>query len=393
MLDTANVKASIDAWYIIMIVCGTLILLALIDGLYLLSINRRLRETVRISERASQAKTQFLSAMSHDIRTPLNAVLGMMTIAEKKSDDPNAVIQCMEKGMHSGKQLLTLINDILDISKIESGKFTLIPGCVSLAGLMQNLKEMVRLSIEQKQICLECDFDDLPYKWVYGDERHLNQIYLNLLTNAVKYTDKGGKILLRLQEKRITGLIFAAALAMFGCSKKENASFVPKLDTDKNVYLNVAGFFGNFEALDQVTADFNQYYPNVEFSYEQVSGDTFESYLEANPKVDIMMTSEEMFARMGDQLEDCCADLTKEGIDLSAIEQDMLLRENHKGKQSYIPMGQNIYGMVVNTSFLKKEGLEIPENYEAFIKTLTALKERSCLGGMNVPVSTEQGNL
>ena len=147
MLDTANVKASIDAWYIIVIVCGTLILLALIDGLYLLSINRRLRETVRISERASQAKTQFLSAMSHDIRTPLNAVLGMMTIAEKKSDDPNAVIQCMEKGMHSGKQLLTLVNDILDISKIESGKFTLTPGCVSLAGLMQNLKEMVRLSI------------------------------------------------------------------------------------------------------------------------------------------------------------------------------------------------------------------------------------------------------
>lgn len=86
---------------------------------------------------------------------------------------------------------------------------------------MQNLKEMVRLSIEQKQICLECDFDDLPYKWVYGDEMRLNQIYLNLLTNAVKYTDKGGKILLRLQEKRITGLIFAAALAMFGCSKKK----------------------------------------------------------------------------------------------------------------------------------------------------------------------------
>lgn len=205
MLDIEKVKAPMDSWYIVVIVCGTLILLVLIDGAYLLSINRRLKETVKISEHASQAKTQFLSAMSHDIRTPLNAVMGMMQIAWKKADDPDEVIQCMEKGIHSGKQLLTLINDVLDISKIESGKFTLNPESVSLIELMQDLTEMVAISIEKKNITLQCEFEPLPHKWVYVDKMRLNQIYLNLLTNAVKYTEKNGKITLRLHEKTIAG--------------------------------------------------------------------------------------------------------------------------------------------------------------------------------------------
>lgn len=176
--------------------------------------------------------------------------------------------------------------------------------------------------------------------------------------------------------KGLLGLLFAAVFITAGCAKKEKGVFEPRLDTDQKIYLNISGFFGNFEALDQVTADFNQYYPNVEFSYEQVSGDKFESYLEANPKVDIMMTSEEIFDRMGSQLEDLCGDLAKENIDFSAIEEDMLLRGKHGEKQSYIPMGQNIYGMVANTSLLKKEGLKVPQNYEDFMEVLASLKEK-----------------
>ena len=131
-----------------------LIVLAVIDGLYLMRINRRLRETARMAEQANKAKTQFLSAMSHDIRTPLNAVLGMMEIAEKKAGDPDAVIQCMDKGIHSGRQLLTLINDVLDISKIESGKVTLNPERVSLEKITHDLLEIMTLNAAKKQIRL-----------------------------------------------------------------------------------------------------------------------------------------------------------------------------------------------------------------------------------------------
>lgn len=200
-----NLKASIDAWYIIFIVCGTLLILMAIDGAYLISMNHRLREAARLSEQASRAKTQFLSAMSHDIRTPLNAVLGLMTIAQNKAEDPQYVVECMKKGLQSGKQLLTLINDVLDISKIESGNITLNPEPVSLVELMQDLIEMQEQNLAEKGIALQSDFEVLPYKYVYADKMRLNQIYVNLLTNAIKYTESGGKIILRLYEETITG--------------------------------------------------------------------------------------------------------------------------------------------------------------------------------------------
>ena len=166
-------------------------------------------------------------------------------------------------------------------------------------------------------------------------------------------------------------------MGISGCGQqKEEAAFSPKLDTDKKVVLSTAGFFGNFEALDQVTNDFNEYYPNVEFSYEQVGIDNFQSYMETNPDVDIMMTSEELFSKLGNELEDICADLKKEDIDVSYIEENMLGVSTHDGKLSAIPMGQNTYGIVVNESLLKKEGLSVPADYSEFIDTLTALKAK-----------------
>ena len=205
VMSTEELNASIDAWYIVAIVCGALIILVAIDGAYLISMNRSLREIARISEQASQAKTQFLSAMSHDIRTPLNAVMGMMSIAQKKADDPRAVTECMDKGMHAGKQLMTLINDVLDISRIESGRFTLNPEKVSLEEIVHDLTEMLTPSIEQKNITLESDCDSLINKYVSVDRMRLDQIYVNLLTNAVKYTEPGGKICLHLHEEEIPG--------------------------------------------------------------------------------------------------------------------------------------------------------------------------------------------
>lgn len=205
IVDASDLKSPVEAWYIVAIVCGALMILVVIDGSYLLTMNRRLRETARISAQASKAKTQFLSAMSHDIRTPLNAVIGMMTIAQKKADDPEAVAECMDKGMHAGRQLLTLINDVLDISRIESGRFTLNPERISLTEVLHDLTEMLAPSIVQKDITLECDADQLPHNYVSVDRTRLNQIYVNLLTNAVKYTEPGGRIRLRLYEEEIPG--------------------------------------------------------------------------------------------------------------------------------------------------------------------------------------------
>ncbi len=203
VINVKDLRTPVDAWHIILLVCGMLIILVIIDGSYLISMNHRLRETARISEEASRAKTQFLSAMSHDIRTPLNAVIGMMVLAKKRSDDKKYVEECMDKGMHSGKQLLTLINDVLDISKIESGEVTLNLDTVSLEELIQDITEMLTQYIEHKDIQLDCDFSNLPHKYVCADQMRLNQIYVNLLTNAVKYTKAGGKILLRLFEQTI----------------------------------------------------------------------------------------------------------------------------------------------------------------------------------------------
>ena len=132
VISKEDLSASVDVWYITLLICGGLFILMVVNGVYLLGMNRKLREAVRLSEQANQAKTQFLSAMSHDIRTPLNAVLGMMMIARKKADNPEEVTECMNKGIRSGKQLLTLINDVLDISKIESGKVVLNADSVSL---------------------------------------------------------------------------------------------------------------------------------------------------------------------------------------------------------------------------------------------------------------------
>lgn len=203
VLSKDGLKASVDAWYIVLLVCGTLVLLMVIDGAYLINMNRRLREEARLSEQASRAKTQFLSAMSHDIRTPLNAVLGLMTIAKNKSTDSQRVEECMDKGLQSGKHLLTLINDVLDISKIESGSFALNPERISLKVMIQDLVEMQERNLSDRGIQLLTDFEALPHNYVYADKIRLNQIYVNLLTNAVKYTEPGGIIFLCLYQQEI----------------------------------------------------------------------------------------------------------------------------------------------------------------------------------------------
>ena len=181
-------------WTIIVLICGTLALLTVIDGIYVLSINRELKHTAEMAERANEAKTQFLSSMSHDIRTPMNAVIGMTEIAKHHIDDPAYVRHCLDKVSMAGNHLLTLINDILDISKVESGKMTLNNTPFSLKATVDELAAMVRQNAEDKGLTFTLHMQNVTQDIVVADPLRLRQVLLNLLTNAVKYTEAGGHV-------------------------------------------------------------------------------------------------------------------------------------------------------------------------------------------------------
>ncbi len=161
-----------------------------------------LEGALKLAKQTSEAKTLFLSNMSHDIRTPMNAIVGMTTIAAKHMDDKKKVEDCLNKISLSGHHLLTLINDVLDISKIESGKIALNPVAVSLRNVMSNLVNIVRPLIKAKNQSFEVHIKGIDYETVIVDEVRLSQIFINILSNAVKYTQPDtGKIVLELFEE------------------------------------------------------------------------------------------------------------------------------------------------------------------------------------------------
>lgn len=188
-------------WGLVIFVCVTLGFLFIIDGAYFIYINKRLSESVKEAERANKAKTDFLSSMSHDIRTPMNAVVGMTTVAMRNIDDKEHVIDCLTKIELASNHLLTLINDILDISKIESNKFVLNPTAFSMARLMMNLTNIVRPQITAKHQDFKVHIIHFRQEYLYADELRLNQIFINILGNAVKYTPEYGHITLTLEEQ------------------------------------------------------------------------------------------------------------------------------------------------------------------------------------------------
>ena len=204
-ITVSSLEPAYSNMLLVAVICGVLVLLMAMDGAYLMSINRRLHETAALAERASDAKTQFLSSMSHDIRTPMNAVLGMTDIARRNVSDPECVTDCLNKVTIAGNHLLTLINDILDISKVESGRMRLNPSSFSLERSIASIEDMIRPQLFEKHIEYSGTYTDIPCKYIIADELRVNQVLINLLTNSIKYTKPGGKVSLTLREERIPG--------------------------------------------------------------------------------------------------------------------------------------------------------------------------------------------
>lgn len=153
------------------------------------------------AKRFAAAKSSFLSRMSHDIRTPMNAILGMNKIIAAHVHDPERILDCVEKIDTSSQLLLCLINEVLDMSKIESGRVVLSEEEVNLAELVQGVVTMVQPQIQEKNLVFKSYVNQLSHEIVISDMQRLQQILLNLLANAAKYTPEGGSILMEINEK------------------------------------------------------------------------------------------------------------------------------------------------------------------------------------------------
>jgi len=160
-----------------------------------------LEDACRVAKHANQAKTEFLSRMSHDIRTPMNAIVGMTAIAGAHIEDTPRVRDCLKKINTSSKHLLNLINEVLDMSKIESGRLDVRANDFSLPGLVQNVFDVCRPMIIEKGHHLTMNISKVGHEDLYGDESRLQQVLVNILSNAVKYTPAGGRLHFSIEEK------------------------------------------------------------------------------------------------------------------------------------------------------------------------------------------------
>ena len=193
-----------ENWLLIGVVSLCLLLLFISDLIYMHYLNKRFQITAREAESANRAKTDFLSTMSHDIRTPMNAIIGLTAIAEKNLDDVDSTRESLRKIKLASNHLLTLINDILDISKVESGKLNLNPLTFSIAETVENLVNISQPMIKEKNIDFKFYIEQMEEEYLYADQLRLNQIYINILSNAIKYTEPGGSVRVELREEKST---------------------------------------------------------------------------------------------------------------------------------------------------------------------------------------------
>ena len=200
-MPMTDLNVNTQNWLLIVFVSVGLLILFVFDLAVMLNFYKKLQAAAKEAAAANKAKTDFLSTMSHDIRTPMNAIIGLTTIAEKNLDDAESVGDNLRKITLASNHLLTLINDILDISKVESGKLNLSPRTFSIVETVENLVNMSQPMIKEKNIEFNFRISRMEIEYLYADQLRLNQIYINILSNAIKYTEPGGSVSVDLREE------------------------------------------------------------------------------------------------------------------------------------------------------------------------------------------------
>ena len=189
-----------------LLACASVLMILTLIFRWYFSITRsqlhELEEARQVALEASRAKSEFLANMSHDIRTPMNAIVGMTAIATAHIDDRKQVENCLRKITLSSKHLLGLINDVLDMSKIESGKLTLTTEQISLKEVVEGIVNIMQPQVKSKKQTFDIHVENILTENVWCDGVRLNQVLLNLLSNATKYTPEGGSIQLSLSEEK-----------------------------------------------------------------------------------------------------------------------------------------------------------------------------------------------
>lgn len=163
---------------------------------------KELEEALVLAKEASRAKSSFLSSMSHDIRTPMNAIMGMTTLAKASIDDRGRVEDCLDKIMISSRHLLSLINDVLDMSKIEHSKITLNNTKISIYQVTEGITAILEPQARLEGLHFNCRLVGIVHRWFYGDGLRINQILINVIGNSIKFTPKGGEVTLQIEETK-----------------------------------------------------------------------------------------------------------------------------------------------------------------------------------------------
>ena len=206
ILDEAINNLGSQRIFMTLLSCASVLIILTVIFLRYFSITRsqmnELEKARQVALEANKAKSEFLANMSHDIRTPMNAIVGMTAIATAHIDDRKQVQNCLRKITLSSKHLLGLINDVLDMSKIESGKLTLTTEQISLKEVVEGIVNIMQPQVKTKKQIFDIHVENILTENVWCDGVRLNQVLLNLLSNATKYTPEGGSIQLSLSEEK-----------------------------------------------------------------------------------------------------------------------------------------------------------------------------------------------
>jgi signal transduction histidine kinase/CheY-like chemotaxis protein len=162
--------------------------------------NKLLAEAAQEARKSNSAKSEFLSRMSHDIRTPINGIIGMTDIAIKNADNQEKVKDCLGKVRKASEHLMMLVNDVLDMSSIESGNLVIAHEHMDIRKLIENCVSIIEGQLVAKDIEFKQEIADLKHPFLFGDELHLQQVFINILGNAIKFTHEGGSITMRVTE-------------------------------------------------------------------------------------------------------------------------------------------------------------------------------------------------